>query len=240
MSSPHSNTTRLLWEQMRRHNLVYVLVAAMWVLPILIGLPKSFESDVEYRSGKGSDIGAICYVVEGGNRTLFSDVQYFTNLATDVVLLAVITVCYVIIFWKLRKLAQQAREEIQRSLTEDRCSITSSSLIDFEVRVKTLQKSLSAAVGLIYVCYAVLRLPLVICGNYFGPEGGVDSDNGISLWLVICIIIYQIQFCVNFIIYAVLMANYREAFLDIIRMMCPCFFKRLGANNNVDVPVEEN
>ena len=107
-------TTRALWEKMCYHNVPYLMIVATWVLPILISLPESFESDVEFTVGTGA--GDICCVVEGGNVTFFSDVQYFTNLTTEVVLLAIITVCYVIICWRLRRLAKQAKEELDRAL----------------------------------------------------------------------------------------------------------------------------
>ena len=227
----YSINTKMFWQKMCENKSVYWLISAVWIIPILISLPKSFESDVEYRSNHGHDVGDICFVVEGGNVTSFSDVQYFTNLVNDVVLLVVIGVCYVIIYWKLRVLAKQARDAIEQF--EDRDSISRISLVSFENHVLSIQRSLLVSVGLIYVCYVVLRLPLVICGKYFGIDGGVDRGTGISLWLLFCIIVYQIQFCVNFIIYAVLMANYRTAFLDIIRMMFPCCFKR-GVTDRTD------
>ena len=93
------------------------------------------------------------------------------------------------------------------------------------------------AVGLIYVCYVVLRLPLFLFGKDFNLEGGVGGDNGSSLWLAICVIIYQIQFSMNFLIYAVLVSNYRKAFRDIISMIFPCCFKSPMPNRNNDLAV---
>lgn len=228
-------TTKMFWQKMCENKLVYWVIIAVWIIPILISLPKKFEADVEYRSNHGHDVGDICFVVEGGNVTSFSDVQYFTNLVNDVVLLLVIGVCYVIIYWKLRILANQARDAIEQF--EDRDSISRISLVSFETHVLSIQRSLLISVGLIYVCYVILRLPLVICGKYFGIDGGVDRGTGISLWLLLCTIVYQMQFCVNFIIYAVLMANYRNAFLDIFRIVFPCCFKRGVTDSNTCVQI---
>ena len=149
-----SSTTKVLWEKICDRRLAYVMICAIWVLPVLISLPKSFESDVEFIAGRRNGTGTtICYLREGGNVTLFSDVQYFINVGNDVSVFLVIVACYVLIycdFRRFRRLHRQSREELGNVNTETH-------LDNFERHVEALDKRLCISIGLIYVCFVVLR-----------------------------------------------------------------------------------
>ena len=167
---------------------------------------------------------------EDGKAVVFSDVQYFTNLSTAIGLSVVIVASYVVIYWAFGKQRRQTREELEGRNEEGL-------LNNYRRHVDDLRKNLLISIFLIVVSHTVLILPIVIYDTYFSVE---DPDGGFSLGVVICKIIYEINFSVNFLIYAVLMKHYREAFLDILKIIFPCCFKRQISNSDTEVAVGAN
>ena len=176
------------------------------MLPILASLPKSFEDGVTFKLAEETGSERFCYSEEKDSRLMFTKVQNIVNLTSYGTVFVIIVISYLMTWWLLKKNVQEARE-IDDGGTQTNIE-----------QVESRRKSLLIAIGLIFVCYIVLRLPLAIVG----PTYEIDS---ISSWLGICVLLFEMQFCTNVIIYAVFMADFREAFLDVFYLMCPCCFK---------------
>ena len=213
------------------------MVFLPWALSVLFTLPKSFEKDVVYKpAGKEKntkeEVGYLCYIREGNQKVMFTTLQKGLNIIADISILAVIVISYAITWWLYLK----ARKENQR--VQDANKLNADQLEVLNKHVKHIRTSLSTAIGLISICFVVLRLPLAIFIRTV-PKG----ENGISFispGLGTCVLFYQMQFCVNFIIYAVFMADYRKAFVDAFRLTCPCLFKRSRNRNEVEDIEMEN
>ena len=75
--------------------------------------------------------------------------------------------------------------------------------------------------------YVILRFPLIVFGWHLEVKEYYVA-------LGICTILYNIQFCFHFIIYAVVQNDYRNAYFDILNLMFPCNNKCRASDNNND------
>ena len=94
-------------------------------------------------------------------------------------------------------------------------------------KVSAIRRSLLIAIGLICVCYVICRLPLGLFSRGL-PDSQDDEEfnSPLQVLLGISVILYQVQFCINIVIYAIFVENYRQAFLDIFYLITPCCTKR--------------
>ena len=203
------------------------MVFSVWAFPILVSLPKSFEEGAKFEPAEEEELGYRCYSVKNHETVLFTKVQEILNFTTDISIFLIVVVGYVITWWILRKKIQQAKDTMDETG------------IQIDMRgVESQQRSFLIAVGLISASYVVLRLPLAIFGQKYLPTDD-DGKKFISPWLGTCILLYQMQFCINFVIYAIFLADYWEAFLDVFYLMCPCCFKwPRNLNHDQDLEIE--
>ena len=238
-----STTTREIWKSICDNRLTYLIVVAVWICPILLSLPKSYEKGVTFEPGGNNtdeELGYLCYPVEADQngspqKVIFTNLQQIMNMVTDISLFVVIVISYVVTWCIFKKEAEGAMDVLPEGCRRE----------EFNEQVKHLRKSLSIAIGLVSVCFLVLRLPLIIFVrelDLLGHTGGGGKDGiaFISPGLGICVLLFQLQFCVNFVIYAIFMADYRNAFLDALYLMCPCCFKWPRNHNNEDMKLEES
>ena len=189
------------------------MIFAAWMIPILSSLPKSFEGGITY-SGGGPRLGNLCFPAKNGTYVAFTKLDTIVNMASFGTHFVIIVTSYLIAWWFWKKTVQQAKE-IDAAAREIGVEGTQVVVDQFEAR----RKSLSIAIGLIFVCYVVLRIPII----FAAPPRGIEF---MSPWFATSLILFTLQFCLNVIIYAVFMADFRKAFLDIFYLICPCCFKR--------------
>ena len=207
-----SSRTMAIWQKICDKKISYLLIFAAWFIPILSSLPKSFQEGITY-SGGGPRLGNLCFPAENGTYVAFTKLDGIVNMASFGTHFVIIVTSYAITWWFWRKTVQQAREIARRSIE---IGVEGTQfVID---RVEARRKSLFKAIGLIFVCYAVLRIPIMFSASPHGIEF-------MSPWFATSLILFTLQFCVNIIIYAVFMVDFRKAFLDVFYFMCSCCFK---------------
>ena len=166
-------------------------------------------------------MGYVCLPTEQGSQLYYvlTKAQGILNMANFVAYSAIMVTSYLITWWLMKITVQRARK-----MDDDGVPINVE-------QVEIQRKSLLKAIALIFVCYVVLCIPLFI-------SAGSHEIESISPWLGTCLILYEMHFCTNFIIYAILVADYREAFLDVLYIMCPCCFKWPRNLNNEEIELQ--
>lgn len=196
------------------------------MLPILTTLPQSLEEGVTYEpagSNTEEELGYLCYPVQEGEKVLFTSLQHTLSITVDALIFAIIISCYLITWWYYRR----GKKKIQEAQDPQGPNHMYHEI--FGQHFKKLKKELIRAIGLISACFIVLRLPYHIFVTTLPSKDGVQF---ITPGMYICLVLYQMQFCVNIVIYAVVVADYREAFLDAFRFMCPCCCKAQRTTEN--------
>ena len=188
------------------------MVFIVWVFPILVSLPKSFEGDVTFEPAKEAALGRNCHAIENGEAVVFTKVERILNFTTDFAVLLIVVVSYAITWWTLNK----TFKHLKATMAETGMHIDTK-------EIERRKKSLERAIILISVSYFALRLPFAFFAQQIPND--VDGNKFISIKLGVGILLYQMQFCVNFVIYAVYLGDYWEAFLDVFYLVCPCCFK---------------
>lgn len=168
----------------------------------------------------------INHAIKSGEAVVFTKVEKIINLTTDVSVLLIVIVGYAITWWTLDKNLKQ----IKATMAETGMHIDTK-------EIERRRTSLKRAIILIAVSYLVLRLPFAIFSGQIPND--VDGNKFISITLGIGILLFQMQFCVNFVIYAIYLGDYWEAFLDVFYLVCPCCFKwPRNINNKEEVEME--
>ena len=176
---------------------------------MLSGLPKTFESGVNFKPGNGTGVGYICYPVEerAGRqdeaRVWFTSLQYKLNLSNDIALLMIMMMSVFIIWYRLKNEVQ----DMNTRQSNDLATVIARAISKGQER--TLYKTAA------FVCtpYIILRLPLYI----YGRDEIIDPPVGLG----VCILLYDLQFCIHFLVYAFLHQDYQKAYHDMLRVLFP-------------------
>ena len=129
------------------------MIFAVWLVPILISLPKSFEEGVKYAPGNGSELGYVCYAVQNGTRVLFTDLEWYLIAANNGCIFVVLIVSYALIWYSFEK---TVKVELARLQSHQEIKHLRLNLIKKAGRING-----SFTIGIICFNYIALRLPLV-------------------------------------------------------------------------------
>ena len=187
----------------------------MWTFPTFIGLPKSFERNVDFSPGNGSEIGYICLPVENGKYTVFTETQFNVNIITDMMILLTLIVCGYISWSNVRREIRNNRDRLEHN-----------EIMLFQYNIATKGKERSRTITVVIICasYIILRFPLLVFGR--------TEDIHVSyLGLGICVFLFNMQFCFHFLIYAIVQTNYRNAYFDLLRIIFSCTNRCRRSNN---------
>ena len=89
---------------------------------------------------------------------------------------------------------------------------------------KGQERSLYKTAAFVCTPYIILRLPLYI----YGRTEITDPPVGLG----VCILLYDLQFCTHFLIYAVIQKDYQRAYYDMLRVLFPrCIQERETERN---------
>ena len=196
----------------------------MWLLPVIFNLPKIFEKGVSFEPGKlnrrenVSEIGYICYPVENGTKVTWTAKQFTFNIIQDILVLLTIIISGLISWVSFRREIHDNTEKFKH----DDLNLWRSNIIS-----KLKKKDLSLSVSIICITYIVCRFPLAIA---YSSQDINEEVN--AAWLQFCVVLYNVQFSLHFIIYAIFQNNYRDAYFDILRLIFPCHQKLCCSKNN--------
>ena len=205
--------------------LSYILILVVWILPtLLLGLPKSFESGVEFRPGDGTESGYQCYSAErstGANNewtnVWFTKLQYTLNLINDASLLIIMLLSILLIWLSFER---QANDQTTRQSTDLGKAVV--------LRVtQAKRKSLYKTAAFLCTPNILLRLPLYI----YGRQAITNPPVGLG----ICTLLYNLQFCTHFIIYRFIHRDYDCAYTDMLRKLFPTCMKKEELDDEINV-----
>ena len=220
--------TKKLWGKICEKKIVYVLLVASWLLPTMINLPKSFEADVDFQPGKnrtvqdnenGEEVGYLCYPTEDGKKVMWTHIQFVLNLTTDILVLLTIIISGTISWLSFKREVHDNRDKLEHDQLR---------LLRYNIIAKLKKKDLSLSVSIICITYIICRFPLAISGRYSGI-------NGLTAWLQFCSLLYNLQFGLHFLVYAIFHNNYRDAYCDVLRKIFPCCNKLCCSNTATEV-----
>ena len=204
------------------YKLVYVIVVAIWILPILINIPKILESDVDFKPGpgNGSGYGYLCYSIKNGTIVVLTETQYILNLINDSIIFLIIVISSFVSWFRFKKEVDQHRTDAKNNDVK---------ILALNICAKVEEQTMRIAVSIVCAYYVVVRLPLYI----FGHPSMIGLIGHDSVWIAagISIILYIMQFCTHFLIYAVIMLNFRKAYVDTLQVVFPCCFKCTKSND---------
>ena len=221
-----SKATQDIWQKwFCDRKLVFVQVFAVWILPILMCLPKSFELDesgnrIDYAPGKGNETGYVCYPkIENGTQVYFTKLQYKLSLSNDIAVLLFIAISGCIVLWSLKREADVFRERHKHNEL---------AVLQYNIFMKQKVRSISKSIEIICVAYFVSRLPWMIFAKDF------KSAETFSPGMRVSLILYLMKFSLPYLLFCFTNKYYRRAYLDILKLPFPCFFKDQEDENNAD------
>ena len=186
-------------------------------------MPKVFESDVIFAPGKGpqarengTEVGYLCYSHQNERRVIFTRMQYNLNLFSDIMVLLVVIISSGISVWGFKTEVKHKRNKLEADQLK---------LFRYNVITTLKEKRLNITVCSICITYIVLRLPLYVLGQI--------EINHIGFGIGFCFFLYNMQFCIHFLIYAIGGKDYREAYRDMLNLIFPCCCKRQTTNNSM-------
>ena len=208
--------------------MVYVLIIAAWLLPTMINIPKSFETGVDFEPGKNgtelnnenrTEVGYLCYPTENGTKKMWTESQFQLNLTTDILVLFIIIISGIISWLSFKREVHDNRDKFAHDQLR---------LLRYNIIAKLKKKDLSLSVSIICITYIICRFPLAISGR--------SSDiNEHAFWLQFCLLLYNLQFSLHFLVYAIFHNNYRDAYCDVLRKVFPCCNKSCCSNTATEV-----
>ena len=192
---------------MRDGKLLFVQIAAIWILPCLILIPAWLE-DVEFKTGNGHEDGRICYASQNGRKLHVTKTQFPIIVVTDLMVLVTIILSCCVLLWSFRKEIAETMEYHKK----DKAYIN-------KHRMKQQQmKRLQWSTAMLVLVYFILRVPWMI---FAGTSTNAESfDYGYH----ICSILYIMKFSAM-VLFGFANQNFRRAYFDIIKLLFPCCFK---------------
>ena len=228
-----SESTSAFREKVAESKLVYLILVALWIMPILINIPKSLENNVEFAPGKGNDFGYLCYSkirtstnhVENPTVVVFTPNQYIINLVNDLSILIVIVGSGLVTLLRYRQNAKTRERKV-----EDHHPVEA---IRIKIQARIVKSHIAITASVTGIFYLLFRLPLYIMANPWAVNGQDYLATGAT------VILYMMQFCCHFLIHTLLSKSYGEAFKDLLRPIFPCCFKCKPCMKK-DENIEEN
>ena len=195
------------------------MIACAWILPIVLSAPKYVEKGVQFKPGDGNETGYVCYSYVNGTKKVFTDYQWYSNMFQDWSIIIIIIIATAIIFWDIKK----KEEQLGKKFVTGEIPTSNSDMMD---KMRAARNKLTLTLTLICAIYISFRFPLVIAGHFVE----VVRDTAVN----ICLLIYQLQFCLNILVYAFVQQDYQNAYIDFLRKMLPCCFKCQTNDETVD------
>ena len=210
-----SENSKRIQEKLCKLKLVYLIIAATWVVPTLINIPKSLEKDVEFSPGDGKGFGYVCYSKylvnnNGTNDTkivVFTETQYYLNLINDIIILLIIVASIIVTMVRFRQQVDERRLSYQHNKIAQ---------MQIAFIAKLEEKYITIAASAISSFYVIVRLPLYIFGHPSGETTYVAAG--------VATILFLLQFCAHWLIHMFINKPFKRAFTDILRMILPCCF----------------
>ena len=191
----------------------YFIIAFIWLTSILLYLPAVNEEDVIFEPGKGLEQGYICYPKENGTKSngtvWFTEVQYTTSLANDVMIFLIMSASYLTIWFTFKK---EVKLKIEGHPFDELARLR------VNIKAQFLERRMIFTIGIICAYYVLLRFPIF----YYGRT----PISVMTFGLGCCIILHQLQFCLHFVVYAIIHESYRNAYIDILKIFLPCCLHR--------------
>ena len=185
-------------------------------MPILIYLPVWLER-TGFGTSNGSNGGYMCYPEENGKLVVMTNLERDYFLVTDSLVLFFIVISGCIVVWSFRKEAIEAEKQVAQ---EHRRQVKS--------LINQIKKKLMHSAGAIVLSYVVLRLPWMIVteisvtDTYSDGRKALSLASSNSLAVKIAILLYFLKFNVLFLYFALTNKNYRHAYGDFMKLICPC------------------
>ena len=184
----------------------------VWIIPVLINTPKFLEEKVEFSRGDGNERGYICYSKQlnetNSEVVVFTRIQYVTNLINDAIIFMIIVVSIFVTWVGFKRQVEDHGNRISTNEIQ---------LLAFTLHTKAEEKKISICALSVSSFYVLCRLPLYIVANPTNEEN--QTAIGITT------VLFVVQFCGHFLIHICISYPYRQAFLDILRSIAPCFFQ---------------
>ena len=140
---------------------------------------------------------------------MWTEMQFGLNVTTDVLVLLTIILSATMSWISFRREVSDNRDKLANDQLR---------LLRYNILAKLKKKDLSLSTSIICITYILCRFPLAISGR--------SADiNQHTLWLQLCVLLYNLQFNVHFIIYAIFQNNFRDAYCDVLRKLFPCHSK---------------
>ena len=192
-----------LWDEMCKKKVGYTEIVLVWIVPVLIWIPVWLEN-TQFGTGNGNENGYTCYPKQDGKLVLTTNLEKRYFLATDILVLLTIAICGCIVVWSLKRERKEAKEEIPEE-----------TLAKYKAIFDRMERKANYSTGALILSYVVLRVPWMIFSGISGNDLNSTGMKTLSL-------LYFMKFNVLFLIFGFARKNYRNAFKDLIKFLCPC------------------
>ena len=199
-----------LWDKMCKKKLGYAEITVVWIIPVLIWIPVWLEK-AQFGTGNGNEHGYTCYPKQDGKLVLTTNLEKRYLLATDILVLLTIAICGCIVVWSLKRSLEKlemARKEAMEKIPEE-------TLAKHKPIIDRMKRKANYSTGALILSYVVLRLPWMIFSEISGNDLNSTGMKTSSL-------LYFMKFNILFLIFGFARKNYRNAFKDLIKLLCPC------------------
>lgn len=198
-----SKASHVLWDKLCEKKLGYAEIALVWIMPVLIWIPVWLD-ETQFGTGNGNENGYTCYPKQDGKLVLTTNLEKRYLLATDILVMLTIAIFGCIVVWSLKTEMKEAKEEIPEETLEK-----------YKPIIDRMRRKANYSTGALILSYVVLRLPWMI----FSEISGNDIN---SIGMKTSILLYWMKFNILFLIFGFARKNYRNAFKDLIKLLCPC------------------
>ena len=173
---------------------------------------------VFYEVGPGMEDGRVCYATKNitenngtsRHRVFATELQQSLLLFTDISVLVMILLCVIITAWNFKLELDEVRENNKHNELH---------VFRLNIVAEHRKRNFTKAAGIICASFVVLRLPLLIASNVVDLKLGTQFSTAIK----VCGIFYIMRFSAIVILFLVTNKNYRRAFWDVIKPICPCY-----------------
>ena len=107
-----SKTIANIWNKFCDRKLVYLILFATWILPILTNLHKHFEPGIVFAAGNGNETGYTCYAKENGTYVILTTWQWYSSIVNNIVIFIIIIASYFITWCGIKKETEETRDKI--------------------------------------------------------------------------------------------------------------------------------
>ena len=165
---------------------------------------------VTYKVGIGNEDGRVCYVYKDNNLVIATKLQNTLLQVTDIMVIFAIIFAGIITAWNSKLKRDEVIEENKHN---------EAFLFRYNIIANLKKRNQSMAAGIILGTYVLLRLPWFIASNVENLQLGRKY----SIAYKVCGAIYMTRFSAVVILLMLTNKNYRRAFWDVIKPICPCY-----------------